>query len=203
MTISSLRFGGEFAESTVAGWGATTGTGRRPATELQYLTVNVTDSDDCKYVSLRAIVSISDFLSRDIYAERGGVLTSTQICAGGEAGKDSCVGDSGSGLMRLVLDDEVPDWSGVLLAPSDWFFCSRSPPSTSLTSSAWSASAPDSAAPRACPGSTPGSTASSTGSWTLWTLLNHIYMSHLHFIYWTSTSLSEIVSLGAMWNLFT
>lgn len=85
------RFGGEFAESTVAGWGATTGTGRRPATELQYLTVNVTDSDDCK----------------DIYAERGGVLTSTQICAGGEAGKDSCVGDSGSGLMRLVLDDEV------------------------------------------------------------------------------------------------
>lgn len=45
------RFGGEFAESTVAGWGATTGTGRRPAMELQYLHVNITDSDDCKYKS--------------------------------------------------------------------------------------------------------------------------------------------------------
>ena len=43
------------------------------------------------------------------------MLTSTQICAGGEAGKDSCVGDSGSGLMRLVLDEEVSDWSEVLL----------------------------------------------------------------------------------------
>ena len=55
--------------------------------------------------------SMSETLSRDIYAERGGVLTNTQICAGGEAGKDSCVGDSGSGLMRLVLDEEVSDWS--------------------------------------------------------------------------------------------
>ena len=54
---------------------------------------------------------MSETLSRDIYAERGGVLTNTQICAGGEAGKDSCVGDSGSGLMRLVLDEEVSDWS--------------------------------------------------------------------------------------------
>ena len=58
---------------------------------------------------------LKDSLYRDIYAERGGVLTSTQICAGGEAGKDSCVGDSGSGLMRLVLDEEVSDWSRLLL----------------------------------------------------------------------------------------
>ena len=40
------------------------------------------------------------------------MLTNTQICAGGEAGKDSCVGDSGSGLMRLVLDEEVSDSIG-------------------------------------------------------------------------------------------
>ena len=43
-TYSSNRFG----ESNVAGWGATTGTGRNPATVLQYLSVNVTDSDQCR-----------------------------------------------------------------------------------------------------------------------------------------------------------
>ena len=84
------RFGGEEVETSVAGWGATTGTGRNPATTLQYLVVNVTDSQDCK----------------SIYAERGGVLTPKQICAGGTPGKDSCVGDSGSGLMRDLL---LPD----------------------------------------------------------------------------------------------
>ena len=81
---STNRFGGEEVLTSVAGWGATTGTGRNPANVLQYLVVNVTDSDDCK----------------DIYAERGGVLTDKQICAGGNPGRDSCVGDSGSGLMR-------------------------------------------------------------------------------------------------------
>jgi len=35
-----------------------------------------------------------------MYETRGGILTNKQICAGGEKGKDSCVGDSGSGLMR-------------------------------------------------------------------------------------------------------
>jgi hypothetical protein len=55
----------------VAGWGATTPTGRRPADILQVLEVNITDSDNCK----------------EIYAERGGVLTDKQICAGGEKGK--------------------------------------------------------------------------------------------------------------------
>jgi len=84
------RFGGEHVDTTVAGWGATTGTGRNPATTLQYLDVNVTDSEACK----------------DIYAQRGGVLTNKQICAGGVPGRDSCVGDSGSGLMR---DIKLPD----------------------------------------------------------------------------------------------
>jgi len=58
--------------------------GRNPADILQYLAVNVTDIEDCKAV----------------YEKRGGVLTDKQICAGGEKGKDSCVGDSGSALMR-------------------------------------------------------------------------------------------------------
>jgi len=72
----------------VAGWGATTPTGRKPANILQFLIVNVTDSQMCK----------------EVYAERGGVLIESQICAGGEKGKDSCVGDSGSGLMRSLPD---------------------------------------------------------------------------------------------------
>ena len=63
---------GELGISTaVAGWGATTITGRIPATVLQFLTVNVTDSGQCK----------------EIYAERGGVLGEKQICAGGQKGK--------------------------------------------------------------------------------------------------------------------
>ena len=55
----------------VAGWGATTITGRKPATVLQVLQVNVTDSASCK----------------EVYAERGGILGEKQICAGGEKGK--------------------------------------------------------------------------------------------------------------------
>merc|ERR1712183_126214 len=50
---------------------ATTITGRKPATILQFLTVNVTDSASCK----------------EVYAERGGILGEKQICAGGEKGK--------------------------------------------------------------------------------------------------------------------
>jgi len=85
----SARLGGAQAPIVdVAGWGATTITGRKPANVLQFLNVNVTDSASCK----------------DIYAERGGVLTEKQICAGGQEGKDSCVGDSGSGLMRSLPD---------------------------------------------------------------------------------------------------
>jgi len=86
--IDVSRSGAAAAITEVAGWGATTITGRRPATVLQFLTVNVTDSSQCK----------------EIYAERGGVLGEKQICAGGQKGKDSCVGDSGSGLMRASPD---------------------------------------------------------------------------------------------------
>merc|ERR1712130_410949 len=34
----------------------------------------------------------------------GGSARESQICAGGQKGKDSCVGDSGSGLMRSRRD---------------------------------------------------------------------------------------------------
>jgi len=82
------RIGADANINEVAGWGATTITGRKPANVLQFLGVDVTDSEECK----------------EIYAERGGVLTEKQICAGGVKGKDSCVGDSGSGLMRSLPD---------------------------------------------------------------------------------------------------
>ena len=58
---------------------------------------------------------MSLLVCREIYAKRGGVLTSSQICAGGEAGKDSCVGDSGSGLMRDVKIPGLPFWRSHLI----------------------------------------------------------------------------------------
>ena len=39
---------GRNISTAVAGWGATTGTGRNPANILQYLDVAVTDAEDCK-----------------------------------------------------------------------------------------------------------------------------------------------------------
>ena len=65
----------------VAGWGATTQTGRRPATVLQFLGVKVTPGGDCK----------------EVYSERGGVITQSQICAGGVRGK------VGNRLLTTVL----------------------------------------------------------------------------------------------------
>jgi len=69
----------------VAGWGATNERGRNPADALQKLRVPIFEAEKCK----------------DVYSTRGGTLdVSKQMCAGGENGKDSCVGDSGSALMR-------------------------------------------------------------------------------------------------------
>jgi len=76
----------------VAGWGATEERGRNPADVLQFLNISVFNGDNC----------------RDVYNDRGGVIDlSSQMCAGGEAGRDSCVGDSGSALMREVSKPEV------------------------------------------------------------------------------------------------
>lgn len=68
----------------VAGWGATNEKGKDPADALQFLNVSVFIGDKCKAV----------------YEERQGFINpKTQLCSGGEKGRDSCVGDSGSALM--------------------------------------------------------------------------------------------------------
>ena len=72
-------------EVIVAGWGATNERGRDPADALQKLSVPIFNGTRCK----------------EVYDQRGGNLDeASQMCAGGEDGKDSCVGDSGSALMR-------------------------------------------------------------------------------------------------------
>merc|ERR1712083_304463 len=69
----------------VAGWGATHESGRNLADALQKLRVPIFPIEKCV----------------DKYKTGGVNLDEvSQMCAGGEAGKDSCGGDSGSGLMR-------------------------------------------------------------------------------------------------------
>ncbi len=65
-----IQSGGRSAPLThVAGWGATTVTGRKPANITQWLPVDVQDDAAC----------------RGVYKERGAVLTEgQQMCAGGE-----------------------------------------------------------------------------------------------------------------------
>ena len=54
---------------------------------LQKLVLQVFDIDKCKEVYLK---------------DGNPVYTTLQICAGGEAGKDSCGGDSGAGLVVKI-----------------------------------------------------------------------------------------------------
>ena len=79
-------FAGNRATIEVAGWGATGATGTNPADVLQYLEVPIFEQTRCT----------------ETYKQRGATLEEKQLCAGGERGKDSCSGDSGSGLMRRV-----------------------------------------------------------------------------------------------------
>ena len=83
-------FAGHKTIIEVAGWGATLKNGARPADILQFLKVPILELNKCK----------------DTYKEQGATLGEKQLCAGGVAGRDSCLGDSGSGLMRKV---KIPD----------------------------------------------------------------------------------------------
>ena len=82
-------FAGHEAVIEVAGWGATGPRGTDPAQILQFLEVPIFEPKRCK----------------ETYKLRKTTLEDNQLCAGGVPGKDSCSGDSGSGLMRRV---EVP-----------------------------------------------------------------------------------------------
>ena len=58
--------------------------GRHTADKLQTIDLNTFDGEKC----------------RETYKKRGGILSEqSQLCVGGKKGLDSCVGDSGSGLM--------------------------------------------------------------------------------------------------------
>ena len=67
------------------------------ATKLQKLTFTIFDGQKCK----------------DIYKSSGGKISEqTQLCSGGEKGRDFCVGDSGTGLMvhSLARGDLMERW---------------------------------------------------------------------------------------------
>jgi len=87
---------GEKLESWVAGWGATDPRGRHTADRLQEINMTIFDGEEC----------------RETYKKRGGILSEeSQICVGGEKGRDSCVGDSGSGLMTSdPVPGRIPTW---------------------------------------------------------------------------------------------
>ena len=72
--------------------------GRKKASKLQEIHLDVFDGEKCL----------------EVYKERGGVLSSdSQLCMGGEEGKDSCSGDSGSALMMAkdVAGSLVRNWT--------------------------------------------------------------------------------------------
>jgi len=79
-------FAGRPTVVEVAGWGATGPRGTDPAQILQFLEVPIFEQKRCT----------------ETYKARGATLEDKQLCAGGVPGKDSCSGDSGSGLMRKV-----------------------------------------------------------------------------------------------------
>lgn len=53
--------------------------------------------------------TVCDKIYKDVHIELG----TSRICVGGESGKDSCPGDSGSPLMQQINDSLPPRWSQV------------------------------------------------------------------------------------------
>ena len=69
--------------------------GRVTADRLQHINLTVFDGEEC----------------RSVYRKRGGKLSEdSQLCAGGEPGRDSCVGDSGSALMAKEKTNPFDTW---------------------------------------------------------------------------------------------
>ena len=67
------------------------------ADRLQHINLTVFDSNECS----------------NAYRKRGLVISKDgQLCVGGEKGRDSCVGDSGSALVTLSKKSEnlLPTW---------------------------------------------------------------------------------------------
>jgi len=74
----------------VAGWGAIDMFARKFPVVLQFVQVPIAEQDHCKQIFQRQRVTIGE----------------DQICAGGDRGKDSCAGDSGSALMMETFPTE-------------------------------------------------------------------------------------------------
>ncbi|KAG7386620.1 hypothetical protein PHYBOEH_008620 [Phytophthora boehmeriae] len=84
------------AYSTVMGWGQTTYPNGTFSHELQRVSVELWENYDCAHV-----LDIVD----------------TEVCAGGDAGKDSCTGDQGS---PLIVEKTAGDADDVLVGVSSW-----------------------------------------------------------------------------------
>ena len=65
--------------------------GSHHADILQHVKLDIFDAEKCK----------------DVYQQVGTLNQTIQLCVGGEEGKDSCGGDSGSALMTARTEDEA------------------------------------------------------------------------------------------------
>ncbi|KAL4166602.1 GLC7-interacting protein 2 [Phytophthora ramorum] len=82
--------------SQVMGWGATSFPNGTNSYELQGVGVEVWSNDDCAKVY---------------------VIDDTAVCAGGVAGKDSCVADTGGPLIKEVKEGDLDD---ILIGLVNW-----------------------------------------------------------------------------------
>ena len=79
--------------ATVSGWGKTSESGSESAIKLK-VNVPVKVNRECETV----------------YESRGVTVSNSQLCAGGEVGRDSCRGDSGGPLMNIYTAPGEINW---------------------------------------------------------------------------------------------
>ncbi|KAG7386616.1 hypothetical protein PHYBOEH_008616 [Phytophthora boehmeriae] len=82
--------------STVLGWGDTSYPNGTASDELQKVNMEAWDNEDCAQIF---------------------VVDDTMVCAGGAAGKDSCIGDTGGPLVKEMTQGDADD---VLLGLVSW-----------------------------------------------------------------------------------